>query len=123
MVIFPEGTRGLPGRLLPFKRGGFLLAIQTHIPVVPVTISGSGAVLAKGDWRIQGGEIDVIVSEPIPVDQYRVENLKHLMTRVREEMEPHTHHQAASASDPPNHAEAIFPAETRLERSGTPWIH
>ncbi len=116
MVIFPEGTRGLPGRLLPFKRGGFLLAIQTHTPVVPVTISGSGAVLPKGDWRIQGGEIEVIVSEPIPVDQYRVENLKHLMTRVREEMEPHTHHQATSASDPSNHAEAIFPAKTRLER-------
>ena len=95
MVIFPEGTRGPGGELLPFKRGGFLLAIQTHLPVVPVTIRGSGAVLPKGGWRIQGGEIEVIVSKPIPGDQYRVENLNHLMTRVREEIEPHTHYQAA----------------------------
>jgi len=116
MVIFPEGTRGLTGELLPFKRGGFLLALQTRMPVVPVTIRGSGAVLPKGGWRIQGGEIEVIVSKPIPVDQYRVENLKHLMTQVREEIEPHTHHQAASASDPSRHAEAIFPVETGLER-------
>jgi len=93
------------------------------MPVVPVTISGSGAVLPKGDWRIQGGKIEVIVSKPIPVDQYRVENLKHLVTRVREEMEPHTHHQAASASDPLNHVEANLPAQTRRERVGTPWIH
>jgi 1-acyl-sn-glycerol-3-phosphate acyltransferase len=116
MVIFPEGTRGLAGELLPFKRGGFLLAIQTHVPVVPVTIGGSGAVLPKEDWRIQGGEIEVIVREPIPADQYRVEDLKHLMTRVREEIERPTHQQAASASDPPNHTEAIFPARTPLER-------
>ena len=116
MVIFPEGTRGFAGELLPFKRGGFLLAIQTRMPVVPVTIRGSGAVLPKGGWRIQGGEIEVIVSKPISVDQYRVENLNHLMIQVREQIEPHIHHQAASASDSSQHVEAISPVENGLER-------
>ena len=108
LVIFPEGTRGPTAELLPFKRGGFLLALQTHIPIVPVTISGSGAILPRGNWRIQRGEIKVIVSEPIPVDQYRVENLTQLLTRVRDEIESRVPQQANSPSKPSSHARAIF---------------
>ncbi len=122
MVIFPEGTRGMGESLLPFKRGGFLLAVQTHRPIVPVTIRGSGAILPKGVWRIKGGQIEVIVSEPIPVDQYRVENLGKLMTRVREAMEPNDHCQAASAGDLPNQSVEFFPAQTGVERKGISWI-
>src|SRR5262247_4153513 len=39
IVVFPEGTRSSDGRLLPFKRGGFLLAVKTKMPIVPVTIN------------------------------------------------------------------------------------
>ena len=44
LVIFPEGTRSSDGNL-PFKRGGLLLAVRTQTPIVPVTISGSWAIL------------------------------------------------------------------------------
>ncbi len=68
LVFFPEGTRSPDGRLLPFKRGGFWLAVKTQTPVVPITINGSGALLPKGDWRIRRGEIEVTVGKPLLVE-------------------------------------------------------
>lgn len=69
VVVFPEGTRGSAGELLPFKLGGFLLAVRAQTPVVPVAILGSGRVLPKGSWRASPGEVRVIVHEPIPADR------------------------------------------------------
>jgi 1-acyl-sn-glycerol-3-phosphate acyltransferase len=89
VVVFPEGTRSTHGRLLPFKRGGFVLALQSRIPIVPVTINGTQAVLPKGDWRIRGGDVEIIVSEAVPVEPYRLADLEQLMTRVRTRMEAH----------------------------------
>ncbi len=87
VVFFPEGTRSSNGRLLPFKRGGFLLALKTGIPIAPVTIKGSGTLLPKGDWRIRNGEIEVVVGEPIAIDQYHPRDLPVLLSRVRKIME------------------------------------
>jgi 1-acyl-sn-glycerol-3-phosphate acyltransferase len=86
LVIFPEGTRSTEGELLPFKRGGFLLAVKTGTPIVPVTINGSGAILPKGDWRIRGGEIEVIVGAPVSVNNYHPGTLRTLSAHIRELM-------------------------------------
>jgi 1-acyl-sn-glycerol-3-phosphate acyltransferase len=68
VMIFPEGTRGPGGgAMLPFKRGGFVLAEETQAAIVPIAITGSTAVLARRDWHIHGGEIDVLVGAPIAV--------------------------------------------------------
>ena len=83
VVIFPEGTRSTGGELLPFKRGGFLLAAKTDAPIVPVTIKGSGRLMPKGDWRIRGGQVEVIVSEPIVLDPHRAGGLNAIVDRVR----------------------------------------
>lgn len=83
IVIFPEGTRSRDGRLSPFKRGGFLLAVQTGTPIVPVTINGSGRVLPAGAWRLRSGRIDVLVHEPITVEGYPSGKLGALSERVR----------------------------------------
>jgi 1-acyl-sn-glycerol-3-phosphate acyltransferase len=83
LVFFPEGTRSPDGRLLPFKRGGFWLAVQTQTPVVPITIDGSGALLPKGDWRIRRGEIHITVGEPLLVENYRSGKLLALSNQVR----------------------------------------
>ncbi|MGE5305514.1 MAG: lysophospholipid acyltransferase family protein [Alphaproteobacteria bacterium] len=83
LVFFPEGTRSPDGRLLPFKRGGFWLALQTQTPVVPITIRGSGTVLSKGDWRIRRGEIHITVGEPLLADDYRSGKLLALSNQVR----------------------------------------
>jgi len=84
LVVFPEGTRSTDGKLLPFKRGGFLLAAKTQTPIVPVTINGSGPILPKGDWRIRGGQIEVRVGEPLFIENYRPGSLRGLSARVQE---------------------------------------
>jgi 1-acyl-sn-glycerol-3-phosphate acyltransferase len=84
LVVFPEGTRSTNGRLLPFKRGGLLLALKTQAPIVPVTINGSGKVLPKGDWRIRRGKIDVTVGEPILIENYQARTVHGLSARVQE---------------------------------------
>lgn len=65
MVVFIEGTRSEDGRLLPFKKGGFVLALSSGFPIVPVTISGSRAVLSKRGRDVHPGLIDVVIGEPL----------------------------------------------------------
>jgi 1-acyl-sn-glycerol-3-phosphate acyltransferase len=85
VIIFPEGTRGPgDGTLLPFKKGGFVLAQEAKIPIVPIVVQGSPEVLSRRGWQIHGGDIDVLVSEPIPVASVQCEEL---MQRVREHLE------------------------------------
>jgi 1-acyl-sn-glycerol-3-phosphate acyltransferase len=86
LVIYPEGTRSKDGNLLRFKKGGFLIAVQTKTPVVPVTVNGSGAVLPAGAWRLRPGLIKVTVEEPISVEGFRPGNLRLLSEQVREKI-------------------------------------
>ncbi len=67
VIFFPEGTRSPDGRLRAFKKGAFVLALQTGVPVVPVGISGSRAIMPKGSFRIRSGEIRVRVGDPLLV--------------------------------------------------------
>jgi 1-acyl-sn-glycerol-3-phosphate acyltransferase len=57
VVMFPEGTRSRDGQLLPFKRGGFMLAVRAGVPVIPVTINGSGKVNPGGRVKLHSGGI------------------------------------------------------------------
>lgn len=65
MMIFPEGTRSPDGRLLPFKKGPFYLAIETGVPVVPITILGTYEIMPKGSFSIRPGTATVIFHEPV----------------------------------------------------------
>jgi 1-acyl-sn-glycerol-3-phosphate acyltransferase len=81
VVIFPEGTRApVTETLLPFKKGGFMLALETGIEVLPVVLLGSDEVLPRNSWSIRAGTIEVVVGSPIPVDGLDREQL---MERVR----------------------------------------
>lgn len=83
VVVFPEGTRSTDGRLLPFKRGGFLLAEKAGVPIVPVTVSGSCILMPRGDWRLRSGEVEVHIGEAIPADA-EGDRSRGQMERVRE---------------------------------------
>lgn len=112
VVIFPEGTRSASGALLPFKKGGFLLAVKTKTPIVPVTINGSREVLLRKDWRIHGGEVEVVVGDPIPADSFYPADLQGLVTRVRGIIEAALRRPASPPDHGPAAAKALASAES-----------
>ncbi len=86
VVIFPEGTRSVDGRLQPFKRGGFNLALKAGSDIVPVAIINSHRIVPKGSLRINRGSFDLRIGPPIPVGGYTRKNIDRLMKRVWEDM-------------------------------------
>ena len=82
-VVFPEGTRSSDGALLPFQRGGFLLALKSGLPIVPVGIHGSLEVRAKPGYRIRPGRITVSCGRPLEIGDYGVRDKAKLMEEVR----------------------------------------
>lgn len=65
MVIFPEGTRSLDGKVDPFKAGSFKLATKSGVPIVPVTIDGAMDILKKGEKLINKTTVNFIIHKPI----------------------------------------------------------
>jgi len=70
VLVFAEGTRSCDGKLLPFKRGGFMLAIRAKTPIVPVTIIGSHKIMQKHKLEINPGTIKILLDKPISVDEF-----------------------------------------------------
>ena len=64
-LIFPEGTRSKTGEMLPFKKGGFLMALKAQAPIVPVAISGGTEVMQRGSKIIRPATVSIRVGEPI----------------------------------------------------------
>jgi len=63
--VFVEGTRGMPGELLPFKKGAFHLALQTGSPIVPVAIKNTDWMMGKRTGVAYAGEIEMVLLQPI----------------------------------------------------------
>lgn len=85
-AVYPEGTRSPDGRLLPFKKGAFVMAIDAGVSVVPVSISGCSAIMPKGQIRIFPATIQMTVHDPISTAGYSKENITELMERTREKI-------------------------------------
>jgi 1-acyl-sn-glycerol-3-phosphate acyltransferase len=86
MLLFPEGTRSLDDTLLPFQRGGFLLALKSGLPIVPVGIRGSRAVQRRGSWAIHPGTIAITYGAPIDPAAYGLRRKKELIEEVRRQI-------------------------------------
>jgi 1-acyl-sn-glycerol-3-phosphate acyltransferase len=86
LIVFPEGTRSRDGRVQPFKKGPFALAMEARVPVVPVAVSGSAAVTPRGLVAVWPGPIRVAVGEPIDPAQFpdRLSLLEAVRTRIIE---------------------------------------
>src|ERR1700732_158561 len=70
MTIYVEGKRSFDGRLLPFKKGPFYLAMECGVPVVPITITGTHAVMPKGRFAIKPGTVTVKFHPPIEPEDF-----------------------------------------------------
>jgi 1-acyl-sn-glycerol-3-phosphate acyltransferase len=94
VVLFPEGTRTSDGNLLPFKRGGFILARKAGVPVIPVTINGSGKINPANKIELYSGNIHFTLHPPIiiPSELRKSEAEIWLMETVRKQIESTLEH-------------------------------
>lgn len=82
-LIFPEGTRSRTGELLPFKKGGFIMALKGHAPIVPVAIKGARDAMKKGSPIIRPVRITVSFSAPIETEGLTLDDRDTLIARAR----------------------------------------
>lgn len=85
-LVFPEGTRSMDGGLRPFERGGFLLALKSGLPIVPVGLIGSLAIRQRGSYVVRPGRITVRYGRPMKVEDFGVRGKQALIQRVREDI-------------------------------------
>ena len=86
-LIFPEGTRSRTGALLPFKKGGFVMAIKGQAPIVPVAIKGARDAMRKGSFVIQPVAVDVIFGDPVETTGLTLADRDTLVAEVRRRIE------------------------------------
>src|SRR4030067_9040 len=89
VLIAPEGTRSIDGKLLSFKRGGFVLAMRAEVPVAPMVILGGKDVMPKGSMRIKPGNMKIKLLPAIDVKSLSSGKLgrDELLSLVKEALE------------------------------------
>jgi len=83
VMIFPEGTRARDGMLGPFKDGAFRLAIESHVPVLPIAIDGTRECLAAGSWRFGDARARAQVLEPVSTENLGPDDVAWLRDEAR----------------------------------------
>lgn len=83
-MVFPEGTRSRDGRLQPFKKGAFVMAMKAQVPIIPISLSGSSRIMQKGRFAIRPGLVRITVHDAVPTAGYAPANRSQLMERVRQ---------------------------------------
>jgi 1-acyl-sn-glycerol-3-phosphate acyltransferase len=88
LVVFPEGTRSAGNSLLPFKKGGFVLAIKSGAPIVPVSIYGTHKILPKKSLHLGEGKIvKILVQPPVDTSSFTMENKESLIDLIKTRIE------------------------------------
>jgi 1-acyl-sn-glycerol-3-phosphate acyltransferase len=84
VLIYPEGTRTPDGQLQPFKKGAFMMAVQTGLPILPVTSNGAHKVLPKKTIVFRSGHITVTIGDPINTEGMTESDVPELMEKTRQ---------------------------------------
>jgi len=83
VMTFPEGTRSRNGEIKPFKQGTFHLAIRSGVPIVPISIIGSGQIMPKRSLKVKPGRVKLVIGKPMEVKNYTIETRRELIEKVR----------------------------------------
>jgi 1-acyl-sn-glycerol-3-phosphate acyltransferase len=86
VLLFPEGTRSRDGKLGPFKKGGFHLALDSGVPIVPVALRGTRELMPRRSLLLRSGRVSVIIGPPIATAGLSSEDRDALLDRVRGEI-------------------------------------
>jgi 1-acyl-sn-glycerol-3-phosphate acyltransferase len=84
VVIFPEGTRSITGKMGTFKRGAFKLALDLELPILPLTLMDTIKIMPTNTLNIMPGRVKMIIHEPIDIKKYTEETLPELMLHAKE---------------------------------------
>ncbi len=83
VMIFPEGTRSRDGNIRSFKKGGFIMALEAGVPIVPVVLKGTWTIMDRSSLKINSGEVSLNLEAPIATTDYTKENKDDLIKSVR----------------------------------------
>jgi 1-acyl-sn-glycerol-3-phosphate acyltransferase len=83
-LAYPEGTRSPDGRLQPFKKGVFMMAIKAGVPIVPISVSGANKIMRKGEMAMHPGSIRLTFHDPVPTAGLGLEFREKVMEQVRQ---------------------------------------
>ena len=83
VMIFPEGTRSKDGKIGSFKKGGFIMAVDSRVPIIPLVIRGTRSIMEKGNLRINPGDVSMQIGQPVETATYTRETKDDLIESVR----------------------------------------
>jgi 1-acyl-sn-glycerol-3-phosphate acyltransferase len=83
VLIFPEGTRSRDGHILPFKKGGFVLSVDSGVPIVPIIIRGTRDIIPKGHFMIRPAPVSMEILDPVETAGYTRKTKDALLERIR----------------------------------------
>ncbi len=96
-LIFPEGTRSRDGRMLPLKKGPFILAIKAQVPIVPVAVRGTCDLWPKGSLRIRSGGVTLEILDPISTEGLEADSRHALRDMVQGRLQERVHAPSGAA--------------------------